>query len=191
MAPPPPNDVGDVVGDERAVPWDALFRVLPILGGAIAGLLAVKFAPQHAPRDFFEIGAQVEVVLILALLFQSRLTAAGEPLPPAKRRTPTKPRWLVRFAQLPATRRFDEWTERWFDPYSYSVFVTRILAILLAGELNALAVVMRTHSTTANPQTLMATIAFSLLALAAALAEPLSRPPRRATKTDGLAPPGE
>ena len=78
--------------------------------------------------------------------------------------------------------RFDKANDR----YGFAVAVTGILVVLLVGEFNARAVLMRTHAATAYPGLLMASISFALVGvtMTAALAEPLAR----AEPTEGADP---
>jgi hypothetical protein len=61
---------------------EALSRLAPLLGASIAAFVASIVSPSHAPRNFFEIGSQILVVLILAFLFQTRMILIRVPLPP-------------------------------------------------------------------------------------------------------------
>jgi hypothetical protein len=132
-----------------------LTRTLHIPGGVIAGLVAVSTSPHHAPRDFFDIAAQIIVVLLLAAGLQTRLLSTRvKPLPPPIE-LPPNPSEILR-----ALLRLDGYMVAITGAY----YALGTAVILVVGELAALGMLLGT-ATTGNPQAVLFCITYGLVAL--------------------------
>jgi hypothetical protein len=139
-----------------------LFRALPVLLGAVVGGIAVFTSPHQAPRDFFEITAQILVVLLLTAGLQARLLSArvGRPIPEFP--------WSAEPLSEYSTQDILDWAKAFADYCvdAISVATSALLAavVLVVGELAALDVLLG-KTTTGNPRLTIACISFGLIAL--------------------------
>jgi hypothetical protein len=129
----------------------------PTLAGAFAVVIAEQTAPRSAPRDFFDIAAQVIVVLFLAAGLQTRLFTVRHHLPPLLRPTRGAP-LETRARHLVST----------VVTSGYLAFNGMMAAVVLIwGEAEALDALMGSQHYT-NPRNVLASIFFAMVAIAVA-----------------------
>jgi hypothetical protein len=130
---------------------DFFVAFLPLWLGVVAASITGATAPRHAPRDFFEVGAQIVVVLLLGAAVESRLLGARR-LVQTQRLAPVIPservgRILARVSLV-----------------NILVMIGAAALALVLGEINALQV-LASAAPSADPSRLFAAIVFGMVSL--------------------------
>ncbi len=150
-----------------------LGNLLPLFVGLAAAAVTVVLSPKQASRDFFDVSAQVLVVLLLAVALQTRLLVLRDPAPSfsiARRffvGRPGKedPRMEASYGFVALLGRFLYRQVTFMGVYALALGEFSALRVLLVGSATAIA----------DPRVVVGAIAYAVAALltTAMLAEPL------------------